>query len=60
MRMASSCVLMEPPVCKEPPVSDARFFWARIDLARKSGEFHLDSKELHTSSNIQLGFFQFF
>jgi len=60
MRMTCSCVLMEPPVCKEPPVSDVRFFWFWIHLDRKSGEFHWDSKEVHTSSNIQIGFFPFF
>ena len=60
MRMACSCVLMEPPVCKEQPVSDVHFFWFWIHLERKSGEFHWDSKEVHTSSNIQIGFFPFF
>jgi len=32
MRMACSCVLNEPPLCKEPPVSDAQLFWAWIHL----------------------------
>ena len=60
MRRACSWMVIEPPVCKHPPFSDARFFWLRALFDRNSGWFHLASKLFHTLSNIQWVFFPVF